>query len=94
MPFYPQGPDPIYAPVGQVASELKQISVQVTKLEEAVEGQTKKIEGILGHLKMIETRLSTLEDGSAGGDRVPEKKVGGMSRGGSNNHLSLKVSHC
>lgn len=93
VPFHLQGPDPIHTSVAQFASEIKHISARVTSLVEAEEERTKTIERILGRLETIDTRLSALEDGLADINGVREKKVGGTLRGGSNSHLSLKVSH-
>jgi len=47
---------------------------------------------MLGHLETIDARLSALEDGVGDVGGVQDRKIGGTSRGGSNNHLSLKVS--
>lgn len=90
-PFYPQGLDPIHASISQIAAELKQVSARVTQLEEAQAEHTKIIEQIHVRLDTLETRLNALESGAAGG--VQDKKSGGSSRGGSNKHLLLKVSH-
>jgi len=43
VPFYPQGPDPIHASIGQIASEVKRISAQVTKLMETDKERTETI---------------------------------------------------
>jgi len=88
-PIYPQGPKLVQASIGQIASELKQVSAEVIK----VEGHTKAIEQILGHLKTIEMCLSALEGGTTGVGGVQEKKLGGGSRDGANQHTALKVSH-
>ena len=57
------------------------------------EAHTKAIEGILGRLESFESQLSALEGGATGVGGVQERKSGGTSRGGSNKHTSLKVSH-
>jgi hypothetical protein len=88
-PFYSQGPDPIHVSMCQIMSEIKRLSVRVTNLEAEAQ-RTRTSEQFLGHLKMIDARLSALEDGVADISGVQERKV---LRGGSNNHLSLKVSH-
>ena len=62
-PFYLQGPEPIHASIGQIASELKRVSAQVTRLEEAGEERTKAIEQILDLLEAIDTRISAIEGG-------------------------------
>jgi hypothetical protein len=73
----------------QIMSEIKWLSVRVTNLE--AEAQHTRTSGqFLGHLEMIDARLSALEDGVTDISGVQEWKV---LRGGSNNHLSLKVSH-
>ena len=90
-PFYPQGPDPVQASIGQIASEMKRVSAQVAKLAEVQEGHTKAIKGILGRLESIESQLSVLEGGGAGVGASQGRKSG-ASRGGANKHPSLKVS--
>jgi len=82
-------PKLVQASIGQIASELKQVSAEVIK----VEGHTKAIEQILGHLKTIEMRLSALEGGTTGVGGVQEKKSGGGLQDGANQHTALKVSH-
>jgi len=88
-PFYPQGPDS--AVIGQFASDLKMLSAQIKTVMEADERHTKTMEVILSEFEMMKTRLSALEDRCI--DGVQERKSGGSSQIGSNNHLSLKVSH-
>jgi hypothetical protein len=103
-PFYSQGPDPTHTSIGQIAADHKRVSARVTALTEADERRARTIdemlkaeerrqkmmEDILSDLETIKTRLSALED--RGADGVQERKSGGTSRIGSNNHLSLKVS--
>jgi len=73
----------MHAFMDQIASELKQVSAQVTKLVEANEEHTKKIEDILGQIGTMDARISPLE----------ARGKGEAERDGANKHPQLKVSH-
>ena len=74
-----------HAPINQITAKLRQVSVQLVKVEAE---RTQFMEQVIVYLDTLETHINALESGAMG--RVQGKK---SSQGGANKHKSLKVSH-
>jgi hypothetical protein len=69
---------------------MRQLSSVVGKLAEAVEGHTQTMNDLVTRVERLEGRMNTLEDAAAGEGLGTKKNA--ASKGGSNDHPSLKVS--